>query len=370
MTVKSRIVALSDSRPIPLLTRSMTHSAAYSPIDRARGLSKWMHAWFIWLLIGVDLLAAFWSAPGKELRGTLGELPGLALPVNIPSLLLAAMLFIAGLGLRRAHLALVARRPLLLAIGTLGCWGVPLLLLAILWWPAAWLLPDPDRDQVWLGLVIVAAMPAAQSSVAWTQHARGNVLLALALVLLTTFASPVVTPELIRAIGQNTLAAGADFDEILSARFLFVWVILPSLLGWLTARLIGGARVEQARPWLSVLSCAMLLMLNYINASYALPKLIASADWRILGAALFLSFALCVGCFGAALGFSRALKLRREESSALVYALGMKNNGVALTLTGGLVLERYPLVSLVLICYILLQHCTAGVLGRRWLREE
>ena len=91
------------------------------------------------------------------------------------------MLFNAGLALRSQHFFQVTQRPLLLLIGTISCWAIPLAVLYIAIKPLVWIFGV--SEDVWLGLLMVAAMPAAQSSMAWTQNARGNVLLCLMLVL-------------------------------------------------------------------------------------------------------------------------------------------------------------------------------------------
>ncbi len=180
---------------------------------RAQQITAWIHAWFILILIAVDLLAAAWPTPGQSLRVPLGQLPFFQLEVRWPNILLAGMLFIAGMSLRPEHWHQVGRRPILLILGTLGCWLLPLFSLVCIIKPLMSLLSMPELPDIWLGLVIVAAMPTAQSSAAWTQNAKGNVLLTLSIVLTTTIVCPVVIPNFVRALSTNVTAM--NWDEVL-----------------------------------------------------------------------------------------------------------------------------------------------------------
>ena len=55
-----------------------------------------------------------------------------------------------------------------------------------------------------VGLALVAAMPVANSSVAWCQNARGNMALGLGLIVVTIVLSPVATPQMLKLMGYST----------------------------------------------------------------------------------------------------------------------------------------------------------------------
>src|SRR5207248_9478803 len=96
--------------------------------------------------------------------------------------------------------------------------------------------PEPDEAQYLLvGLALVAAMPVAGSSTAWSQNNNGDLTVSLGLVLLSTLLSPLTTPLSLHAVGR--MASGGYADElgrlaaIGTGGFLTVCVALPSGLG-------------------------------------------------------------------------------------------------------------------------------------------
>jgi BASS family bile acid:Na+ symporter len=334
---------------------------------RAQQITTWIHAWFILILIAVDVLAAAWPTPGQSLRQPLGQLPFFGLEVRWPNILLAGMLFIAGMSLRPEHWHQVGRRPVLLILGTLGCWLLPMFSLLCIIKPLMSVLSMPELPDIWLGLVIVAAMPTAQSSAAWTQNAKGNVLLTLSIVLTTTIVCPVVIPNFVRALSTNLPDMTWNWDEVFSSRVLLTWVILPSALGWSFGAYLGRIRLDFWSPFLSLLSAIMLLTLNYINAADALPKLLQTMELKLVMVTLSLVLIVCGGSYLISSYAGRWAKLPAAEKTAMTYALGMKNNGVALMGTASL--PELPFVGLVLICYILTQHLLAGLVSHKNLRR-
>src|SRR5262249_1916556 len=104
-----------------------------SPGDRAGVLSRpsrGLQRRILWLLVGTDILAALWPAPGLWLRAaTLGRIcfSGEALRITVSTLMLAFLLFNAGFTLRIGELRGLMRRPLPLAIGLAFNLTLPLL---------------------------------------------------------------------------------------------------------------------------------------------------------------------------------------------------------------------------------------------------
>ncbi len=83
-------------------------------MSRAR-LAALVHHWLLLLLVLAYLAAALWPAPGLWLRGLAfpevrlgGEAP---CRVGLPQLLLAALLFNAGLGVQASRLRALVHRP-------------------------------------------------------------------------------------------------------------------------------------------------------------------------------------------------------------------------------------------------------------------
>ena len=70
------------------------------------------------------------------------------------------------------------------------------------WWSMA-----QSTAGLLVGLALVASMPVANSSVGWTQLVRGNLALSLALVLVTIFLCPWVTPWMLRLVAAHAHVA-------------------------------------------------------------------------------------------------------------------------------------------------------------------
>ena len=151
----------------------------------------------------------------------------------------------------------------------------------------AWHNPD-EVQNILVGLALVASMPIAGSSTAWSQNADGDLALSLGLVLGSTLLSPLTTPLALHAVGF--MARGdyaADLHELAAGgagAFLAVGVILPSLLGIAIRQAAGESRVAAAKPALKLVNIVVLLFLNYSNASASLPQAIARPDPDFLAA--------------------------------------------------------------------------------------
>jgi BASS family bile acid:Na+ symporter len=141
--------------------------------------------------------------------------------------------------------------------------------------------------------------------------------------------------------------------------FLTVFVALPSALGVLGRRAVGGARVDRVRPHLKLVNSLALLALNYINGAVALPQVVAYPDWDFLALTLGVAVALCVAGFASGWWLGRLLRADRPGCTALMFGLGMSNNGSGLVLAG-VALAGQPRVMLPILFYNLVQHLVAG----------
>jgi BASS family bile acid:Na+ symporter len=329
-------------------------------------LSHFVHEHFLWLLVGSYTLAAFSPALGLQVRdvsfGTVSLL-GERTRVSLPLLMLATLLFNAGLGVQTSQLRCLARRPWMLLAGLSANLLIPIGFIFLVT-RAMGLWHNPDEVQnILIGLALVASMPIAGSSTAWSQNADGNLALSLGLVLGSTLLSPLTTPLALHAVG---LMARGDYALILhhlagsgTGTFLIVGVILPSLGGIATRLMLGERRAAGIKPRLRLANSAILLLLNYSNASVSLPQTIARPDGDFLVVTVAIVLALCLLAFASGWGISRALDAPRDEQTSLMFGLGMNNNGTGLVLAS-MVLADHPRVMLPIIFYNLIQHLVAG----------
>jgi len=330
-----------------------------------------VHRYFLGLLLASYAAAALLPGPGLWLRevrvGT-----GFGLRLSLPALMLALLLLNAGLGVRAARLRGLARNPLPLGAGLAGNLVVPVLfVLAVSQVLRLW--HDSDEVQnILVGLALVASMPVAGSSAAWSQNANGDLALSLGLVVLSTCLSPLTTPAALHAIGW--VAHGQYAASLLALAdgavglFLAVYVLVPALAGMGLRSAIGEQRLARMQPLLKLLNAVNLLALNYSNACVALPQAVAQPDWDFLAVILVIVVALCVLGFATGAGLARLLRADGPRRASLMFGLGMNNNGTGLVLAST-ALAQFPSVTLPVIFYNLVQHVVAALIDRLWLRS-
>jgi BASS family bile acid:Na+ symporter len=328
--------------------------------------SHFVHRHFIWFLIGSYVAAGVWPGPGRWIRDvSFGEIDLFRerTSVTLPMVMLALLLANAGLWVETSGLRQLMHHPLVFVAGLGANLAVPIAYIfgvnqALRLWH------DPAEVQsILVGLALVAAMPIAGSSTAWSQIVNGDLTLSLGLVVFSTVLSPLTTPIGLHLVG---LLATGDYSEELhnlaasgTGLFLILCVVIPSVLGICGRRAVGGDRIDSARHPLKLFNSLNLLLLNYANASLALPRVLAQPDVDFLALTLAVVAGLCVGAFASGWLVGRLLGVDRAQRSALVFGLGMNNNGTGLVLAS-LALSDYPRVMLPIILYNLVQHLAAG----------
>lgn len=328
--------------------------------------SGFLHRNFLWLLVGTYALAGVAPAAGCWLTGLAetGRLFGHAVRMSVPAAMLGVMLFAAGFAVKGEHLRGVFRHPSALVLGLVASVVVPVLVLLTAA-PLLALWPDPaEARDLLVGLAVVAAMPVAGSSAGWSRAADGDCALSLGLVLLSTLLSPLTTPL---ALGAAVWSAPDGASGVLTglagaggaATFLAAWVILPMALGLVTRWAVGGARADGAGPRVKVVTSVVLLVLCYANASACLPGVIAAPDWDFLALVGVAAGLMCGAGFAAGFGAARGVRADPARRAALVFGVGMANNGAGLALAAG-ALAGCPMALLPVVAINLVQHLAAG----------
>jgi bile acid:Na+ symporter, BASS family len=329
-------------------------------------VSHWLHRRLLWLLLIAYAAATVLPGPGLRLRetslGTL-HLGGHDFKISLLLLLLALLLFNAGLGMKFSDMRFLVRIHKLLTAGLLANILVPMtytvLVAALL---RSWHNPD-ETQNILVGLALVATMPIAGSSTAWTQNSDGNLPLSLALVLCSTLLSPLATPLALHLFASMTTGEYREALDHLAlygtGPFLGLWVVLPALMGIGARHILGDARVTRWKPNLKTINALVLLVLNYSNGAMSLPQTIAHPDRDFLFITLPITLGLCLAMFTFAFLLGRLLHAERDQVISLAYGLGMNNNGTALVLAS-LALAQFPRVMIPIIFYNLLQHIVAG----------
>jgi BASS family bile acid:Na+ symporter len=330
-----------------------------------------IHRYFIWVIVSSYIVAAVLPGFGLRIRNlNLGSVTVFQskLVLSLPPIMLASMLFNAGMGVRTADLKHMLRKPMVLLGGVLGNVATPLaFIMAVSFAMRFWHNPE-EVQQILVGLALVASMPIAGASTAWSQNANGNLVLSLGLVLATTMLSPLLTPTVLHAVGFVTTGDYSDdLHELASdgvVSFLGIWIILPSLIGILTHWVVGEQRITAMSPYLKLINYIVLVLLIYSNASLALPNAVFQPDVDFLVVMLVIVTALCVIAFASGYLLAHVFHADRKETVSLMFGLGMNNNGTGLVIAS-LTLADHPQVMLPIIFYNLVQHLVASAVLRR-----
>lgn len=344
--------------------------------DETSAVSRFLHKRLLQLILLSYGLAAVLPGPGLWLKEVnLLELVHLGGPIaaTTPKLLLWLLLFNAGMRARTDRIGRLGRRPGMILAGLAANMIVPLAFLALMV-PALGVWHNPNEAAVVLvGLALVSSMPIAGSSTGWAQAADGDMALSLGLVLGSTLLSPLTTPALLRTLGAiapshygEELQRLADSD---TGAFLFAWVLIPSVLGMAARAVMGEDHTQRVERRLKIVAPVTLLILCYANASSCLPQALAKPDWDFLGIIMAFVAGLCTLTFAAGHVIGRLAGADRAQRVALMFGLGMNNNGTGLVLAS-LTMGSQPLVMLPIIVYNLVQHLVAGGVNALLRRTE
>jgi len=322
---------------------------------------NWVHRNLLWLLVASYLLAAAFPGPGGMIRG-FSAVNGEATAVR---LLLATLLFCAAAVVRWSQLRELMQRPGILLVSLVAIWVVPGLFVSALGWILPSLLGEYVTAGMLVGLALVAAMPVANSSVAWCQNAQGNVTLGLGLIVLTIVLSPLAAPQMLNLMGLSLSPQETEQCKLLVARFsgtfFIVWVILPSLLGIVANGLAGPVLIDRSRSTLRLISAAALLTLNYASASLVMRDAFnKETPQTILVSSVLAIMLSALGIFSGWL-LARFLAADKATTTALMFGFSMKHTGLALVLAVQVSHTTEKRVILMIVLATLLQHVVAGI---------
>jgi BASS family bile acid:Na+ symporter len=338
--------------------------------NRVAAAANLVHRRFLLIVLATYLVAGVAPRFGIWLKdfsfGTV-SLGSQSLPVSLSLVLLNVLLLNAWLGVDIHQLGNIRRSSVLLASGIAANVLVPVAFIGVLQQSLRlWHNPE-EVQQILTGLALVASMPIAGSSTAWSQNANGNMALSVGLVLGSTLLSPITAPVALHTVGFLTTGDySEDLHEIAATGtglFLGLSVVVPCLLGLGIRAVVSDRWIQAVKPALKLANAVVLVTLIYANAAVSLPDAIAKHDYDYLAITLFIVVALCVTGFATGWQLSRLFGVGRPESVSLMFGLGMNNNGTGLVLAA-MTMADHPAVLLPIIIYNLIQHLVAGVVDR------
>ena len=338
------------------------------PTSSAQRLATGIKKSLFWLLLGSYALGAFLPEYGDALRTwDLGDWAPGGVPARFSLWMVAVLLFCGATSTDLRKLFDFVRKPGELLFGLVSVWLLPLLMV-MLWGVLLAAFPlgleAASKTSILLGIALTAAMPVANSAVGWTQQSHGNLVWAIGFVVLSITLCPWVAPLALKAMGltlgpTDSAQANSLVNQFTGAVFI-VWVIVPTLLGFAVRKFVGGDWIHKRSHWLVLVSAVALLLLNYANASMALPKVVNGLSGALLFTTMIVAASLPLFGHLTGWGIARMLKLPSASRTAWGYSLGMKNTGLALSLADT-ALSDQPIVVLVILVSTLMQHAVASL---------
>lgn len=326
-------------------------------------VNGFLSQYFIVILVGAYVIAAFFPGFGNWIRSiSLGAVGDSENGLSMSLIMLAFLLFNAGLGMGNEHFATLIARPGIILAGLGAAFLIPFVSILLLIFAAA-IWPHAGVTNILIGLTLVAVMPIANSSAAWSHNAYANMAVSLSLVCFSTLLAPITAPLILSAFGGFLSPGHQNVIHHLAASvggsFVFLWVIAPTALGIIIRYFLGTDRIKAAVPYIRSASAINLLLLNYCHASAFLPKVLAEYEFSLLAMTLVAALIFCIG--SASIGWiaGRFLNTDLPERTALMFGVGMKNNGVALVLAS-LFMADNPGISLTIVFCTFGQHLVAS----------
>lgn len=203
------------------------------------------------------------------------------------------------------------------------------------------------------GLVLGMVIPTGITSVIWVTIYKGNLALALSIILIDTILSPFIVPQTLSLlVGQNV-----EMDTLSIMNGLLFMVVLPSLLGMIVNHLSKGKSIKAGKV-LSPFSKIGLATVVMINGSVIAPYIVNFNGKLILIVVTVFVLAF-IGYFVAWI-LGKWLKQDNETISVMIFTGGMRNIS-----TGAVLAVHYfpAAAALPVIVGMLFQQILASIFG-------
>lgn len=179
-----------------------------------------------------------------------------------------------------------------------------------------------DR-QLALGILLLVSMPAGVSTPALTDLLKGNISLAMSIVIVTQFLAPFTIPLLFWMVGSK----GLEINELLMFRDIAIMVFLPLILAQVTKRYFPAA-VKRNQHRFTSLNVILLFVFVFVAISMQRNIILenpASLIWKTV-------LLFCVFILLHVIGYFIRYKDSRENRIALSVTAAYMNNGLAIVL--------------------------------------
>ncbi|MGW4698867.1 bile acid:sodium symporter family protein [Streptomyces sp. NPDC004285] len=346
----------------------MSTPAPPGPLPHA-GLLAFLRRRLGWASGTAYAAAAVLPAPGLWLRHPHTVLPSgrLGVDVSVTQMLLATVLFTAGLRAGPAALAGVLRRPWILLSGLTLHLTAPLLVIPAV---ALALRCSPDADGgsgMVAAMILTVAMPVAAGATVWTSQGRGDEAAMLGLVVASTLASPLTLPAVIRTLSPLLNPDYARSVAVVASGtgsgFALTGVLLPCGAGIVCRLLLPDRAKRTALSMAALIAVLAALLLTYVNACGAIGQFLARPRPLLLLGGALTAGAVCLLSFGWGACWARVLRLGASARTSVALACGMSNSSAGAVLITTAMPDR-PQILLPVLAFSLLQKAVAHRMTR------
>jgi bile acid:Na+ symporter, BASS family len=219
----------------------------------------------------------------------------------------------------------------------------------------------PGDGMTVTGLLLAMVIPTGITSFVWVTIYKGNIGLALSIILVDTILSPFIVPaSLSMIVGQKV---EMNSWSIMSG--LLWMVVIPSLIGMLCNHLTKGTIKETVGRRLSPFSKIGIGVVVAINSSAVAPYLM-DINWKLLLIAFIVLFVAFSG-FALAWLLGTLLKQSRETKASLLFTGGMRNISAGAVIA----VQYFPAaVAVPVVIGMLFQQVLASLFGFLFHRHE
>ena len=217
---------------------------------------------------------------------------------------------------------------------------------------------DPDTI---VGYVLFYASPAAVTAFIWVTIFRGDLALALALILLDTLLAPLVMPGTVSLL----LGTKVSLDMTGMALSLVIMVVLPTIIGITTNETSRGKIPALLCPYLNPISKLLIVLVMAANASAVSPHVHLNniKVWLIL----FFSICFSIMSFLMAKLTSVFARLVLQKRISLFFVTGLRNTVAASTIA----ITYFPeAAAQPAIFGIMFQQVMAAFMGKFLIRQK
>ena len=204
------------------------------------------------------------------------------------------------------------------------------------------------------GILLFALLPTGINSAVWAMMYKGNISLALTVILVDTLFSPFILPL------SLTLLTGATIEMEVGGLMtsLTQMVVIPSVIGMLVNQVTKGNVSKTWSPRLSPFAKLGLVSVVIVNGGMVSPYF-ETIDAKLL-LIMATIFFLSLSGYVIAWSISKLFKFKHEDLVTNVFSGGMRNVSVGIVIA----VAHFPSqVAVPVITAILFQQTINGIIG-------